>query len=65
MYVHIRRQMTCKYGCVLLLCREIGVETVREGGREGGRVKGEGRCLPLNMYVSLKFLNFVETVENN
>ena len=36
MYVHIRRQMTCKYGCVLLLCREIGVETVREGGREGG-----------------------------
>jgi hypothetical protein len=42
---------------------EIGMETVR--GMEGGRVKGEGRYLPLDIYVSLKFLNFVETVENN
>lgn len=28
-------------------------------------MEGEGGCLPLYMYVSLKFLSFVETVENN
>lgn len=32
---------------------------------EEGREKGEGRYLPLDICVSLKFLNFVETVENN
>ena len=33
--------------------------------RDGGREKGEGRYLPLDMYVSLKIFNLVEAVGNN
>ena len=59
MYVHIRRQMTCKYGCVLLLCREIGVETVREGGREG---EGRGEMFTPQHVCKFEIFEFCEVL---